>query len=299
MHNAGGPRTRTSKKHESIEALLSAHGERKPKDLIRRLAREMVAYAKAQGWEGPPFCPKILAGIFGIRCKEVHHDIDGDGRILPYRDGKLWIEYRSGVLAERQRFTIFHELAHTLFPDFCETLPRNHAPAKKTRSPEKEFESLCDIGAAEMLFPHEEFLRDLAGSGKLRIELIHTLRRRYEGSIDATTHRLIDLVDGTACAAAFFTDIRPQLSGAGLLWVQYPTQSKTFKGYLTPGTKPPPNSVVLECYRNSVETTIPAKETWWVNGYPRTYLVQAARLPAVENPEYSKVVALFLPAGYK
>src|SRR6185437_15156974 len=105
------------------------------------------AYAKALGWNGPAFCPKVFAGIFGIRCKEVNYEIGGEGRILPYADRKLWIEYRSQRLPERQRFTIFHEFAHTLFPDFCKFLP-HHYSGGKAKDPEKEFENLCDIAAS-------------------------------------------------------------------------------------------------------------------------------------------------------
>src|SRR6186713_1050187 len=102
-------------RHPSVKALLDAHpGERDPKEVIRRLARSKVAHAKSLGWEGPPFCPKEFSSIFDIRCKEVNHAIGGDGRILVQRNGKPVIEYVSGRMPERQRFTIFHEFAHTL-----------------------------------------------------------------------------------------------------------------------------------------------------------------------------------------
>ncbi len=299
MHNTGGQKAGVAKHHESIEALLASHKERKAKPLIQRLARAQVANAKACGWQGPPFCPKIFASLFDIRCKEVHHDIGGDGRILPYPDGKLWIEYRSNAFPERQRFTIFHELAHTLFPDFCEFLPRRHRPDAKLKDLEKEFESLCDAGAAEMLLPFEDFTADLAGHGKFDFDVIHSLRRRYEASIDATTHRFVELVDGISCAAAFFTDQKQPPYRNNCLSVQYSKKSDEFKGYLTPGTTPPSDSVVLQCYRTPLETTQPAKETWWINGKPRTYLVQATKLPAFSDPNYAKVVALFLPSSYR
>jgi hypothetical protein len=300
MHNTGG-RTRAGapKKHESVEALLAFHNERKPKPLIQRLARERVAYAKSMGWFGPPYCPKILASILGIRCRLVQHDIGGDGRILPYRDGKLWIEYRDNPFPERQRFTIFHELAHTLFPDFCHFLPKHHKPGVKLKDPEQEFESLCDAGAAEMLLPLEDFTTDLAGHDIFNFKAIHSLRKRYEASIDATTHRFIDLVDVVPCAAAFFTDQRQASFGPGHLWVQYSKKSTEFKSYLAPGTTPPRNSVVFECFRTGLETTQSAKETWWINGSPRTWLVQATKLPAFANPNYAKVLALFFPSSYR
>src|SRR2546423_1202620 len=121
---AGGSRP---DKHPSVSALLAAYpGETNAKELIRRLARAKVAYAKAFGWKGPPFCPKVFASVFGIRCRPVQHDIGSEGRILPYPDGKPWIEYRGDRMEERQRFTILHEFAHTLFPDFCEFMPHHY-----------------------------------------------------------------------------------------------------------------------------------------------------------------------------
>ena len=283
-----------------MEALLASHpGESDPKAVIRRLARAKVAYAKSHGWSGPPFCPKELASLFGIRCREVGHDIGGDGRILLYPDGKPWIEYRAGRMPERQRFTIFHEFAHTLFPDYCEFLPRYQTPEKKLHDPEKEFEFLCDLAAAEMLLPAEEFRRDLNSAGRLGFEAVHDLRERYKASIDATTYRLVELTDSVSCAAVFFTDQKGGHPGCGPLWVKNCSKNSQFKSYLQPGVSPPTNSIVVHCFRNGAETTTPMKETWRIYGQPRTWLVQAAKLPTViDNPDYPKVVALLLPSGY-
>lgn len=301
MSTPGGSRNQASARHESVRALLAAYpGETDPKTLIRRLAREKIAYAKSLGWEGPPFCPKILASIFGIRSKEVSHDIAGDGRILLHPDGKLWIEYRSDRLPERQRFTIFHEFAHTLFPDYCHFLPLHNSPASRATDPEKEFEFLCDVAAAEMLLPVEDFSNDLKDLSWLGFEAIHQLRKRYQASIDATTYRLIELMNSVPCAAVFLTDQRQEaFRGYGPLWMKYSRCNTEFKGYVPPGNSPPRESVALQCFRNGVETTDPVRETWWINGKPRTWLVQATKLPIVPtNPEYAKVVALFFPVSY-
>ena len=288
-------------KHESVRALLSQYpGETNPKKLIRRLAREKIAYAKAHGWNGPPFSPKIFASIFDIRCREVDFDIGGEGRILPHPSGRPVIEYRKGRLHERQRFTIFHEFAHTLFPDFCEyRRSLNHASPKKPSDPEKEFENLCDVAAAEMLLPHEDFHDDLTKLKKLSFDAVHHLRQRYEASIDATTHRLVELADTVPCTAVFLTDQQGDHSGRGPLWVKYSCYNSLFKGYIQPGVLPPQNSVALECFSGGKELTNSSRETWWINGKPRTWLAQAVKLPDVpENPDYAKVVVLLFPSGY-
>ena len=288
-------------RHESVIALLNAFpGESDPKLIIRKLAREKIAIAKTRGWNGPAFCPKILASLFDIFCKEVDSDIGGEGRILPYPDGKLWIEYRSGRMPERQRFTIFHEFAHTLFPDFCEFVPHHHAAPNSTKDPEKEFENLCDIAASEMLLPLDNVKGDLAQMNHVSFEEFDRLSRRYEASIDATTHRFTELVEGIPCTVVFLTDQRGTNSGYGPLWVKYGCRNSAFKGFIPTGTLPPATSVALRCYRNDEKLTQPTKETWWVNGKPRTWLAQAIKLPVVaHNPDYSKVAVLLLPSSYK
>jgi Zn-dependent peptidase ImmA (M78 family) len=288
------------KRHESVEALLAAHpGETDPKKIIRRLAREKVAYAKSHGWSGPPFCPKELTGIFGIRCKETQHDIRGEGRILKYPTGKVWIEYHSNRILERQRFTIFHEFAHTLFPDYCDFLPQHQNADKEAADDEKEFENLCDIAAAEMLLPADDFGSDLRTLGRLGFETVHELRKKYIASIDATTYRLIELTDSIPCAAIFLVDQKRDHQGRGPLWVRNCSKNSAFKFYFRPGVSPPPNSVVVHCYKNGAETTPPTKETWWINNQPKTWLVQATKLPAMPDfPDYPKVVALLFPSSY-
>jgi len=286
--------------HESIEALLAAHpNEDNPEAIIRRLAREKVAYAKKLRWTGPPYCPREFVSIFGIKCKEVDHEIDGEGRILLSRVKKLEIEYRKGRLPERQRFTIFHEFAHTLFPDYCEFIPQHQSSQKNPPKPVKKFENLCDIGASEMLMPHDDFTADIQKLDFLNVESVHALRKRYHASIDATIYRLRDLVTSVGFAAVFLTDQRGTNQGFGPLWVKHSSRNGLFKTFIPAGVTPPRDSVATQCYRNNLETTAAVKETWWIKGAPRSWLVQAAKLPSVkEDAHYPKVVALLFPTSY-
>lgn len=288
------------RRHPSVIALLDAHaGKREPKQIMRHLAREKVAYAKSLRWKGPPFCAKELCSMFGIRCFEVDHDIGGDGRILRGPDGRPRIEYAGGRMEERQRFTIFHEFAHTFFPDYCQFLPYHHREITPLSSAEKEFENLCDVGASEMLFPEEDFTGDLASFDRVGFSEILGLQSRFKASLDATCYKLVEKANALPLCIAFLTDQRGRHKGRGSLWVRNSSGSKLFRGYIPPGTVPPMNSVVLDCYYGNVDVSDPVKETWWIQGFPRTYLAQAAKLPVVDSPEYPKVVTLLLPQGYK
>jgi hypothetical protein len=299
MPSVGSRRRQHRERHPSVSALLAAHPEElDPKKIIRRLAREKVAYAKTQGWSGPPFSPKILASIFGIRCKQVDFEIGSEGRLIRYPGGRFWIEYRGERLLERQNFTIAHEFAHTLFRDFCEYLPLMDTPGSEAA--EKEFEYLCDVAAAEMLMPVEDVEACLEASIGACCETVLDLGREFEVSIDAAMHRTVELTDDVPCAAVFLTDQHGEHDGWGPLWVKYCWPNSQFKGFVRAGAMPPRNSVAVACYRGDAQTTSAAKETWWLYGKPRSWLVQAARLPTVaENPHYPKVVALLLPTGYK
>lgn len=287
-------------RHPSVLALLnSSAGETDPKKIIRTLARSKVEFAKRHRWNGPKFCPRILCSIFGIRCYEVSHDIRGDGRILMESDGRPRIEFASGRTEERQRFTIFHEFAHTLFPDYCEYLPLYTNPATELSPAEKEFENLCDVAAAEMLLPAEDFIGDLKQTERIGFNEIERLRQRYGSSPDATCLRLSELCNSTAFSVVFLTDQKMNFTGSGPLWVKYSCKSKSFNGYIRNGISPPENSVTIDCLNGAEASAGPAEETWSLNGNSCSYFVESFKLPVVGNPHYPKVATLLLPAGYK
>jgi hypothetical protein len=269
-------------KHHSVQALLDAHpGERYPKKIIKKLAIERLSDARRKGWEGPPFCPKILSSLYGIHCREVHHDIGGDGRILPdpRKPGKALIEYRTGQMEERQRFTMFHEFAHTLFPDYCELKTYHMETAAK--DPDKEFENLCDVAAAEFMMPVDDFASDLQDK-QINGTLVAGLKARYNASIDATVRRVIDLTASVPVGALFLAAAK-----SGSREVRYSLQNKAFPGYVRSGSKVGWNGA-----DNNPKVT-----TLFIDGKPRTYLVEALPLPKIpENPNYPTTVLLLQPS---
>lgn len=280
--------------HPSISKLLADHpGETNPENLIRKLARNRVAYAKQYGWNGPFFCPILLASLADVRCVEVDHDIGGDGRIILDRQGDPVIEYRSGYPKERQRFTIFHEFAHLLFPDYCKFVPHYHNAADAESEEHRQFENLCDVAAGEMIMPLENFQADLVTAVKIDGGFITRLSTRYLASIDATIARLADMPSCAPFLVAFLTDQQGKYEGAGPLWVRYIKKSSKYRGFIWPGSCPPLNSVVHECLRQK-KNFASRKETWMVKGQAKVFNVEAIKLPDVPTqPNYPKVVALF------
>ncbi|MGH9425805.1 MAG: hypothetical protein ACRD2L_05795, partial [Terriglobia bacterium] len=114
--------------HKSVLALLdSANGTADPETLIRDSARRLVAQALALQWPGPPYDPKILAGLRDIAVEPTDEDIGAEARILAKPEGSLLIQYDPSKAKARVNFSICHEIAHTFFPDCFETVRHRHS----------------------------------------------------------------------------------------------------------------------------------------------------------------------------
>ncbi len=257
---------------------------------MRRKCRDMVAYARTFGWSGPPYCPKILAGIHDVIVEDTDEAFDGEGRIFPRR-GQVVIQVKKGATPERRRFTICHELAHTCFRDAYE-FTRHHGSASD-EGEHKRFENLCDVGAAELLMPHEDFMADLRLHESTMAKAI-LLSGRYNASIDAILRRLVPLTSHD-CAAVFLTDesFKDHASVAGGLRIKSFVRSPSFAGFLPPGTLLPSSSVAHSATHASQSPFPDQRETWTIEGKAISWYVEALRLPVFpNNKEYPKVVAL-------
>jgi hypothetical protein len=285
------PKRKPGEEHPSVVALMAeAHPGESAADVIRRKCRAMVQRAKTFGWSGPPFDPRILASLHDIVVEKTAVDFGSEGRIFPRR-GKVVIQLRAGAMIERERFTICHELAHTCFPDAFDFV--RHQDASPGDEACRKFENLCDIGAAELLLPYDEFHADLQ---KAHPVLSHTseLSQRYVASIDATMKRMLDLTDHP-CAAAFLTDeeFKEFQAVAGRMRVKYFWKSTNFRGFLPPGNLLPKSSCAHSAPPTASKLFPTARETWWINSRPYSWYVESLRLPTIpNNSEYPKVVTL-------
>ena len=95
-----------------------------PIDSITEIARSLVRSALESGWKGPPYDLFWLAEFCGIRTKP-SSELQ-DARIVRLANNAIEIEYNPNRSANRIRFSLAHEIAHTLFPDWS-TSVRNRA----------------------------------------------------------------------------------------------------------------------------------------------------------------------------
>lgn len=270
--------------HESIRALMTeALDGESPEQVIRRKAQQIVSKYRPL-WMGPPFCPRSLADLEGIVVEEALSDIPSDGWIFS-RGGRVYIQHAKGQSEERIRFTICHELGHTLFPD-CFKRERMRTRVEKA---EREFESLCDAAASEFLFPQAEFLSDM-GSGRLNANGLKQLATRYHASVDATAWRIVQLSQIPVCVV-FARYVEPVGKGVTSLKVKYAVQHPQFPYKIYPNFKINSKSVANAAYLEK-RTMSASRENWYIAGKWARMSVEVVPLPRFESKETADLAIL-------
>lgn len=120
-----------------------------PIALVASRARDVVVSAVQEGWQGPPFDPFRLAEILGIPVTPREDVLDA--RLVSV-GSKPQIEFNPNRPRTRVRFSLAHEIAHTLFPDYLQSIRNRGAPGS-VRDDEWELELLCNVAASELLMP--------------------------------------------------------------------------------------------------------------------------------------------------
>lgn len=271
-------------RHESIEALLAeALPGEDAEAIIRRKARAVIAKHRHL-WKGPPFCPEELADLEGVIVEEAPCDIRSHGRIFP-RGSQVVIQYAKAQCEERKRFTISHELAHTLFPD-CYKRERRRTPAGKA---EWEFENLCNIGASEFLFPLEEFSAAI-GKTFLAAPQLQALATSYKASIDATARRAVGLLTVPACVV--FAKYQPPTGRSVVsLSVQYAAPNSQFPHRIYRNLKINSKSVANLAHREGIPFSS-RSENWMIGRQWVRFRAEAVPLPKFDSAEAADVAIL-------
>jgi len=286
-----------------VITLVDGHGRRDdPVAIIRERARELVAQAKALGWSGPPFDPRIMASLRGIGLRSDRLPLKQDAFIIPKGDDRLEIVFDPTRPSSRQNFSISHEISHTLFPDGYQMI-RYRERDRDRFDPDHELEYLCDVGAAEILLPAEDFGSDLAVFGST-LHAVSALRERYQASREAVVRRMVQVGQGQTAAVFLEYRLKPsekaamrQLSFRGMdaapqpkIRIAYAVPSERFTVFLPPHKWIPDDSCVYRALETGeVET---AEETWGVSGLPPCR-VEAMSMPPGDDAEASlRAVAL-------
>ncbi len=221
-------------------SVLQFAGDRNPVSTIIQHAREIVIDAIDAGWAGPPFDPLELADY--LKLEVVARDDVRDARTVPIGRSQLHIEFNPNRPRGRVRFSLAHEIAHTLFPD-CASYVRNRGEHLNRASDEWQLEALCNIAAAEFLMPairlpqfREQYLS---------IDSVIALRSEFDVSAEALLIRIADITDEPC--AVFCASPLDQDSG-GQYRIDYTIQSRTWIGTLPPpGTRLLPTTLISQC----------------------------------------------------
>ena len=165
-----------------------ALGARDPISEIVSRARRYVLDAIEEGWGGPPYNPFTLAEMRGIKLLATEAILDA--RTRSNAEGEFTIDFNPQRPAARMRYSIAHEIGHTLFTD-CAAETRNRATHQEMKEDDWQLELLCNIAAAEILMPFGTFHEDL--SVRPSTGLVLDLRHKYLVSCEAVVNRLIRL----------------------------------------------------------------------------------------------------------
>ena len=175
--------------HPSIRALLEADGGNDPVAAIRGRARILVSEMTALGWEGPPFDMELLASYRRLKVsRSFNLSNDQDACVMP---GRVLVNARRPTV--RQRYSVAHEVGHTLFPDYEASL-RRVGRLWRRNTDDSEFERLCQLAAAEFLFPLEPFRASVTRRGFHLLGVLD-LAREFDGSVEATARRTVEMAD--------------------------------------------------------------------------------------------------------
>lgn len=306
-----------------IADLIRTAGTSDPIEAVQSHARELVGlYTEMFGNPTMPLNLDALASLRGIgRTDELPLHSD-DAELIPNRSGGVTMRVNPDRPETRQRFSIAHEISHTFLPGYAaKAWCRTDARYRDRSNPDDYIEMLCDIGAAELLFPHQWFAPDAA--------LVHDaagltrLASTYCASREATTRRFAEMSADTVAAVFFSWKLKPtqrgrigcdgqpslfgsapqeELRDAIRLRIEYVVPSQSFKsaGYFLPKDK----SVAMDSPICRVGSTgIPTDDECFLNlgQAAATYRLSALPLWTAEDDQgpnkENAVVALLWPVS--
>jgi O-acetyl-ADP-ribose deacetylase (regulator of RNase III) len=255
-----------------------AEGEDDPVGLIERKARELVLRARDAGWEGPPFNPLAIAKLLNISA-EANADVI-DARTISNEKG-LRIQFNPTQPRERLRFSIAHEIAHTLFPDVGDA-PR-HRGGNRDDPDDWQLEMLCNLAAAEFVMP----MGSLPPRDRLLgIEELIKECRRFDVSVEAFLIRVTKVTDEPVTMFCASPTTGP--NGVTKYRIDYTVSSSTAPNLHVAGRPTPEGSAVYGC--TAIGYSDHAIEDWF--GYEGLTIecVGIPRYPGAQHPRVAGLI---------
>ncbi|SFT97596.1 protein of unknown function [Paraburkholderia aspalathi] len=270
----------TTRFHWTNASVTAFADGKDPVETMEQRARQLVLRAMDDGWSGPPFDPLLLAKWLGMQA-EARGDIP-DARTVPAPDGNMLLEYNPTRPRGRVRFSIAHEVAHTLFADCAEDVRHRDGGPSPTKD-NWQLEVLCNIGAAELLMPLGSFSQ-LVGK-ELSIQSVIELRKQFDVSVEACLIRLTKLA--TTPCSAFCASLHED----GQYRIDYCIPAPGSKNPVSVGQSVPDGSAITDT--TAIGFTAVGQEQWTPDSqYMRVECIGLAPYPGGLAP---RVVGLMIP----
>ena len=250
-----------------------------PVSVIQAKAREAVVRAAEKGWEGPPYDPFLLAELLGINV--LPNDDVADARIVPAAES-LRIEFNPKRPHGRIRYSVAHEIAHTLFPDCAEAV-RNRVPTADMRADVWQLELLCNIAAAEFLMPlgYTNLEQE-----RLDIDNLLKLRLEFDVSTEAILLRIAKL---TSLPCAVFAAARvSDSSGDSRFRIDYSVPSRSWDFKIPSNLFVESSTVLGEC--TAIGFTAKGSERWGTD-FP-VFDIQCVGIPPFPGDRFPRLAGV-------
>lgn len=252
-----------------------------PINVVIQKARNLVLSFVEKGGKNPPIDPFEIAEFLNLKTQPSENV--RDARTF-FKNGKFIIEFNPNRPNSRIRYSISHEIIHTLFPD-CKDEIRNRATHSEMKSDDWQLEMLCNIGASEILMPIGSF--PSLDSEKLSIDTLINLRKVYDVSFESLLLRFIKL---TPHQCIVFSASRPNPEKS-VYKIDYSIPSTSIQKILPNGLVLPSNSVVSDC--TAIGFTAKGEEKW--DQEVDFYKVEGMGIPAYPGQIYPRVMGFIRP----
>ena len=193
-----------------------------------------------QGWSGPPFDPLVLADMLKLEVVP-RYDVP-EARTVPAGRSSVYIEFNPNRPRARVRFSLAHEIAHSLFPDCSKTM-RHRLSRPEATADEWQLEALCNIAAAEFLMPLGSLRPPTRGD--LSIDHLLELRTKFQVSTEAVFIRVAHV--STEPCAVFCESCNKPATKEGGYRLDYVIGSTGWHQALLSGSSVPSSSLVNDC----------------------------------------------------